>query len=177
MTPTTVIHPDRLLLLAALLEKDAAKPTGLKFDLGMWAAPADDTKRSWDRSDLGVTDTQMHDGVVTKLPEVSCGTMGCALGFAALSGEFAKYGLGMTYAVTFSGNIDLLPVCNDREGFDAGEELFGISYETSCYLFDPDCYDDTPRGAEGELEVAQRIRALVDGEIEDEYHPALNGNY
>lgn len=173
------MHKDRLLKLVDLLERDAKNPEGVRFDLGTWAAPSEKFERFrgiyFAADDLGVDGDEGRSNVPVspdKLPKVSCGTTACALGLAMLSGEFAEWGLGGSADVEGSGDVQLNPSCNGEYGFAAGAELFGISEADSMYLFDPPSYgDDTPREAEGELLVAQRIRDFVNGFIVADYHP------
>lgn len=136
-------YPRRLLKLAALLEKDAKRKRGIKFDLGEWA------------------------NTEGKKLTVSCGTTACAMGLAVLSGEFKRQGLSNYYigGVDAFGQPALAPKCNRRLGFGAASELFGISDEMSEYLFSSLSYKKS-KGAQAELVVAKRIRELVktDGE-------------
>jgi hypothetical protein len=55
----------------------------------------------------------------------------------------------------------------------AARELFDISLEDASYFFDPENYDGTPKEAEGELLVAQRIDDFIKGHIDESYHPAF----
>src|SRR5579859_5509277 len=151
------MYEDRLERLAVLLEKDAHKPDGVKFDLASWAEPSvAGNYRRWESKDVHIP--------------VDCGTTACALGLAVISGEFAKEGLTTSFYGDDSGFL-MFPSCNEQEGFYAGAELFGIEYDDSRYLFDPDCYDEVPQGAKGELFVAQRIRDFINGTIEHDQHP------
>lgn len=178
------MHADRLIKLAELLERDAANPEGVKFDLGTWAAPSEPYERyrrvQFAADDLGIDDDLHGCGEVmvgfAHLPKITCGTTACALGLAMLSGEFTEWGLGGSAEILGDNEVQLAPSCNDETGFNAGAELFGITYHDSEYLFDPSSYGgDTPREAEGELLVAQRIRDFVAGIIDDEYHPDTRG--
>lgn len=133
------MHSDRLLLLAELLEADAVKADGIKFDIGIWGSA---------------------EGQVSQ----SCGTTACAMGLAVLSGKFEQYGL-YNSAVLSS---QILPAMKHSEydisttGFDAGAELFGITFPESTYLFYDGTYPEDSRiGAKGELAVATRIREFV----------------
>ena len=74
MSEASGMKKQRLLKLAALLEEDAGNPKGMKFDLGYWAAPAN----------LGDSDLSKKDF------SVDCGTVGCAVGLACLSGAFRR---------------------------------------------------------------------------------------
>jgi hypothetical protein len=168
-------YPERLAMMRDLLRTDAANPTGVMFDLGLWAGQSGERHGEFMPETLGMersVGTCTHEQLDPKhMPTMSCGTVGCALGLAMLSRQFEKFGMGGEYHTTQSGNIMLLPSCNGQSGFEAGEELFGIDHDTSRYLFDPDYYDSTPREAAGELFVAQRIDDLLNGVVDEEWHP------
>lgn len=173
--PSTLAK-ERLPRMSALLRRDAENPTGVKFDLGTWAEPADNSVcvvKAWS-TEAGF-----------KVP-LDCGTKACAFGLAAISGEFAAEGL--TYNI---GNGSTMPTGTltpflDRTGdgdlqrnpthFRAAEELFGISHDDARYFFDPDCYSGVPREAEGEIMVADRIDAFLNGSVDANYHPAHSYN-
>jgi hypothetical protein len=148
---TTIGHPDRLERLAALLERDAANPEGVQFDLGFWIAPADRPRRGFETRPDKV--------------EVSCNTQACAMGLAAISGEFKAEGLDYKVDPYAHWLIPTITPPGEREyaGFEAASVLLGIPYEAAQYLFDPDFYDsDEPTtAAEGERHVAQRIRDFI----------------
>lgn len=180
------MHEERLTLLEQLLIKDANEPTGAMFDLGMWIGHEDPSWRGnevkFDPLDLGIPEidpsaygratAEDHAVPTANLPKMTCGTKGCALGLAMLSGQFEKWGLKAGYFISGDGKtVQLLPTCNGEDGFEAGAALFDISTEDSRYLFDPDCYSETPQGAKGELFVAQRIHDFINGEIDENYHP------
>lgn len=154
MRLTTIIrHPDRLVRLAALLERDADNETGVKFDLSTWGAPSDDGQ-------------QLYRDGKPKEVKVDCGTTACAFGLAAISGEFKAEGLTYEFVpVTSVGGYALVPTIMDggrpRSGFSAAQALFGIEYAAAEYLFDTVAYDEVPQGAEGERLVASRIRDFV----------------
>lgn len=127
----------RLLKMAKLLEKNARNKKGLKFDLCDW-------------------------GTVKNIENpIACGTTACAMGLAALSGEFRRQGL--EYSTRVSGgtyNIDVL--CGGFSGIDAAQKLFGIDSHTASFFFTPDY---TPQslweGAKGERFLAKRIKQFV----------------
>jgi hypothetical protein len=183
-------HPERLVMMRDLLRADAANPVGAKFDLGVWASEGtrgEPNHGAFTPETLGMERVaatgypeidrdhfKMKPFDVDKLPAMSCGTVGCALGLAMVSRQFEQFGMGGTYYHKADGNIVLIPTCNGEDGFEAGEALFGIDNETSRYLFDPDCYASTPQRAEGELFVADRIDALINGHVDEEWHPAYN---
>lgn len=178
-----------LIELRDLLRSDAANPEGTKFDLGLWAGDSIKAKTfgaiaaTIEPEALGlpadwyvIPGTSMArlysvDIEQENMPKMSCGTMVCALGLAMVSGIFAKHGLTGRAMPSSTGGMALVPMCNGETGFDAGAELFGISNADSRYFFDPDCYDGTPREAEGELLVAQRIDDFINGIIDMAYHP------
>lgn len=85
--------------------------------------------------------------------KTACGTVACALGSAALYPPFMKEGLGIaktSYRAT--------PVYNDKTGFDAGAEFFGIDLRESTYLFAPSRYKkDEPNSKD----VARRVKILI----------------
>lgn len=160
---------ERMTYMRDLLMRDAANPTGARFDLSTWVAPAaghGDPTSSWQWE---IADT----GELKTPPTMSCGTVVCALGLAALDPEFNKQGL--TFEVQplplKKGFAHMMPKCEGRTGFEAGARFFGISYGDARYLFDPDCYDGTPQHAEGERLVAQRIDDMMAGNIDYAYHP------
>lgn len=155
------MNKDRLTRMVDLLKRDAANPKGVKFDLGMWAAPAQRGATRWG----GVSDSE------PLTVAASCGTKACAFGLAAISGEFAKDGLTYTFGpVHADGTATLLPTFEGEECFDAAATFFDIKYHDASYLFDPECYDETPQKTEGELFVAQRISDFIDGKIDHDYH-------
>lgn len=158
MEYSEIAHPDRLRRMVALLERDAANPEGVMFDLSTWASPSD-------------ANTENPHGVWEKPVEtipVSCGTSACAMGLAAISGEFQAEGLGFEY-MGGTRNYTIIPTLTENgvargSGFLAAAHLFGITLGAAEYLFDPENYDECPVGAEGEKEVADRITAfLADG--------------
>lgn len=173
----------RLERMRDLLRHDAANPTGVKFDLGGWAGPADGNAGSssyWDLPE-GVTmvDRYYSDLAPIKV-DVSCGTAACAFGLAAISGEFAAEGLTYSFMMRSDGSGQgiLMPTLPSKwgnaHGLMAAANLFNISPEDTSYFFDPEHYDGTPKGAEGELMVAQRIDDFINGIIDEQYHPGFD---
>lgn len=165
---------DRLLRLSDLLDRDAANEKGVKFDLGTWA----------DKSD--------HSNWLENSPvPVDCGTTACAMGLAAISGEFAKEGLIAHFEPVAPWNnvpygpplhytlypmivtTDYRGIARNCSGFEAAEKLFNITEDDAHYLFDSDSYEGTPRGAEGERFVAQRIRDFTEGKIDEQHHKSF----
>lgn len=130
------MHKERLLRLAALLEKDAANENGLQFDLGGWGHTRN------------------------KAPSVSCGTQGCAVGLAAISGEFTQDGLTFYADRHYDCLLKIKPEYSVWSGWDAVEHFFEISYAEAHNLFDNRFYP-TQTGSIAELAVAKRIREMV----------------
>lgn len=160
------MHVERLQRMAKLLRDDAANPTGVQFDLGTWGSAAEIAVPEMDRWRELAADR--------KVP-VSCGTQACAFGLAAISGAFAAEGLG--YRVSMGG-FNIIPTLRDdydvvHTQFDAAARLFDITMGDASYFFDPDYYEETPKKAEGEIEVAERIEAFIKGVIDRDFHPAF----
>lgn len=129
----------RLLKLADLLEADAKNKKGIKFD-------------------LGVVGTCYNEDSPF---EMNCGTSACAMGLAALSGEFKgtaklSYRADGSYLIPTIGGRD---VSYDR----AAMKIFNITMRQADFLFTPSEYDGIPKGAAGERLVAKRIRDFVAG--------------
>lgn len=153
----------RLLKLADLLDADADNKKGLKFDLRIALDP-DDMNRY--KSDFE--------------PEVSCGTVGCAMGLAALSGAFKRAGLSYQFEQVAAAEGRVRNILNLTWGgyselyIHAAAWLFDISEDEAHFLFSPGYYADRRgfdteiKGARGERRVARRIRKLVAGEITTE---------
>lgn len=132
----------KLLKLADLLEKDAANPKGVKFDIRTW-------------------------GSSNKEPNVSCGTAACAMGLAALSGAFRGLKAKPAYCFWEPDTNYITPWFDDHEGMDAASALFDIRYEEAEWLFDPTSYSASRQtGKRGELAVAKRIRDFAAGTAE-----------
>lgn len=173
------MNVERLRRLETLLRADAANPTGVKFDLGSWAEP-DASLRDCDPVGL-VTTTDYgklywnigaeHD--LKPVIPMSCQTHACALGLAALDPDFKKDGLDYRFVPASRDYAFgmMVPTFEGEEGMHAGARFFGISYSDSRYLFEPDCYEDCPREAEGELFVAARVADLIDGIRDMDHHP------
>lgn len=154
------MNKDRLTRMVDLLKRDAANPKGVKFDLGIWAAPARHGVTRWG----GIPDGE------PLVVATSCGTKACAFGLAAISGEFAEDGLNYKFGPEVNGTRMLVPTFEGEECFGAAATFFDIKYNDASYLFDPESYEETPREAEGELFVAQRISDFIDGKIDHDYH-------
>jgi hypothetical protein len=144
---TARTYKRRLLKLAALLEADAKNKKGIKFN-------------------ISVVGTISHDQSLDDKDEVKldCGTTVCAMGLASLSGAFKHAGL--SYKIT--GNSIWNTINGETMDYDrAAVHIFGIPREIADVLFSPNYYSmNLSKGAEGELEVARRIRLYVaEGEI------------
>ncbi len=108
------------------------------FNLGQWCEGID-----LDGNDLLVGECHQ------KRPH--CGTVGCAMGWAAFH---RKWGL----KPVFSG---VLHEPSGSHDFGAASEVFGISYDNAMRLFHPDYYS-VPTGEITATMVAARIRAEYD---------------
>lgn len=127
----------RLLKLADLLDADAKRKRGVKFDTGTW----------------GHTDSAPV--------AMDCGTHACALGLAVLSGAFKRAGLYNANPDCRDlepgfRRLGKPPVC----GHEAAMALFEIDAGASVYLFGSMSYFKRT-GAVAERAVAKRIRAFV----------------
>lgn len=183
-------RPYLMLRAAALLERDARNPEGVQFDLGTWSSPAEEhadhhvagnhSTLYWHRPDVYEVLEQENGQLGEALeqldaPKVDCGTRACAMGLFAISGEFKADGLTHCYIAHNHTNklIMLLPKYGRSTGFDAAAQFFGITQSDASYLFDPGCYENVPKEAEGELEVAERIRKFVEGYVDARHHGAF----
>lgn len=149
---------ERLIRLAELLEADAANPTGLKFDLGFWAAPVEFSGKAFSERD------KLVEGGL-KLTEVSktivnCNTAACAVGLAVLSEAFADQGLTGTINEC---NGELIPKFEHNDGWHAVQYFFDINGDDAERLFSSGSYS-VSKGAAAEEAVALRIRRYVNGE-------------
>lgn len=144
------MNKKRLLKLADLLEADAKKKKGVKFDLGTWASPIDKSgyQLRFDRQQ--------------KTVPVNCNTAACAVGLAAISGAFRRSGLTFTYAGSDDDGYRLSPKFGGHTDMHAAAALFGVELSTAEWLFLPDFYKRST-GATGERAVAKRIRGVVAG--------------
>jgi hypothetical protein len=121
----------KLLKLADLLEEDAEKKYGIKFDLRTWGS------------------------VGNKERPLSCRTHACAMGLAALSGKF-----GISYKL-YSGCVSFdIKRYGSASGYGAAVDVFDIDISTAQWLFGSNNYR-LKRGARAELQVARRIRKFV----------------
>jgi hypothetical protein len=131
------MNEQRLLKLANLLEENANNPKGMRFDLTRWVYSAG------------------------KEPAVDCGTTGCAMGLAAISGIFKEDGINLYIEGT---GVALYKHGYIYHGFAAAAALFDIEVFAAIKLFSQDQYK-VFRGSEAELAVAARIRAFVTTDI------------
>lgn len=126
----------RLLRLAKLLEDDAVKPDGIKFDLRIMVSRPPDLPTG------------------APIP-VNCGAAACAIGLWGLSGKFR----GVTYDLW-----DGWPRYKGLSGRDAADAYFELTERQSQWLFLSDKYPQKKiTGAVGEMTVAKRIRDFVAG--------------
>lgn len=131
------INIERLERLAVLLDGYRPEPSAPDFDLAGWATT--ETRRTgflW-------------------LRKRECGTQGCAVGLACLSGIFANEGLSLT--TNASG---YLPVFEGKRSWYAVEAFFGLSIKQAIRLFQPDSYP-VSRGPLAAAFVAARIRDMI----------------
>lgn len=142
----TYVEKDRLLKLADLLEADAANDQGMRFDLTYIGRKWDDEVEYY------------RDFAQTDQPTINCGTVGCAVGLACMSGEFADEGLDFKIVAG-----EVTPVFGECQGWnDAETKFFGLNRLQSDYLFYPASYPThQQKGAEGERAVAARIRKFL----------------
>lgn len=87
-----------------------------------------------------------------------CGTAACAIGHAAMDPWFQKQGLILTGT---SGDIEW-PAYKRWTEFEAAAAFFGVKDNVAYELFGPAAYEDAD--LTNPLAVADRIRALLDGE-------------
>lgn len=152
---------DRMERLEQLLKDDAANPKGINFDLRTWASPFNYlTRRRIGEMNVG---TPYPDEFAAAIP-VSCETAGCGLGLAALSGIFKDEGLTYTFA-----NGHLYPSFENETGYAAAKKFFELpdaaefQPDPAYLLFDPAYFPfDLRAGAKAELEVARRVRLLME---------------
>lgn len=137
----------RLLKLADLLEADARKKRGIRFNLYT----------------IAMTDLPQKNGEPVKL---NCGTQACAMGLAAISGAFQRQGL--SYKIRRSGAIETTFDGRLKMYDSAAMALFDISRRQANFLFTPASYPENEmslRGADAERYVAERIRDFVAGKV------------
>lgn len=143
---------DKLTTLKDLLIADAGDPNGMQFDIQYVA--------TWAGDDDGPT--AFFD---TTIPSRSCGTKGCAIGLASMSGAFPELAMHEFAGSYVWYNGEQIPY------LDAAIQLFGISFRTACWLFSPGSYGGTVSGGRGELLVAARIDEVINkGDVDGEFH-------
>lgn len=134
----------RLLKLAAMLEADAKKKTGISFNLS--------------------TVVQTDEPVSRKV-KLNCGTQACAMGLAAISGVFVYCGLSYRLNPDFCGAAAIVTTVNGKSlDYDlAAMATFDLTERQAGFLFTPSDYPDgmSLRGHDAELYVAKRIRNFV----------------
>jgi hypothetical protein len=138
----------RLLKLAAMLMADAKNKKGIQFDIGTVGRSTGEPFK------------------VKQVVPLDCGTSACAMGLAALSGEFKKAGLSYKIQNDFLSQNQIWTRWNGRTvDYDkAAMKLFGVTKEQADYLFSPWTYPLNKRtGAVGEYEVIRRIKCIVAG--------------
>jgi len=144
--PSTERGREMLSRLAALLEQNAKNKKGMRFDLGVWASAHGDCELGLD-----------------------CRTTGCAMGLAALSGEFPDLVIeeeDCFFDNSHRGTMATIRYRGELEGIRAAAALFEISEVEAGWLFLEDDYllNDLPtKGAKGERVVADRIRKFIAG--------------
>jgi hypothetical protein len=131
----------RLLKLADLLEADAARSDGVKFNLH-------DVVRVGRRPENGIV-------------KPDCGTYACAMGLAAISGAFEDEGLGYRFGV-FGFDVTLWG--EPKPWANAASKFFDLAMHEVDFLFTPASYQHTT-GAEAERMVASRVRDMAAGEL------------
>lgn len=131
------IFKKRLIRLADGLEADAAKEDGIKFDFNNW----------------GAIDNPMN--------PLSCGTVACAFGYAAISGLFKDEGLD--YRTSGRGEVVFTYQGTQWAGaIETAMKLFGLTEQEASHLFTDDRGLDETTGADAERKVAQRIRDFAE---------------
>lgn len=147
--PSTARGRKRLLKLADLLMENAKNRKGAKFSY----------------TDFG--SVEVPEGGLGDKFKLNCGTTGCALGLAAMSGKFKglgaqlpKWGKNTTPGKEVS--IDITLDGNIINPFKAGEKVFDLTEAEAEYLF-AHISVPTDVGAEAERAVAKEIRRFVKG--------------
>jgi hypothetical protein len=139
----------RLLRLAKLLRKDAKCKTGVKFNMGDWGSTEDENTK------LGM----------------NCGTQACALGLAAISGEFKREGLGFRNDIDFGDSKRVTTIEFTYKGrasnaIEAAVATFDIPECVADYIFGGDANVKTKgEGAKAEIEMAEIIENVAKGKL------------
>jgi hypothetical protein len=147
------MNTKRLLILAAFLETVPKH----KFDLRDWRESPElsDDENYVSLSELNASLSN------ESLMNHSCGTTGCAIGWACTIPEFIEDGFTWKYSSIWRHPGPLLtdssskPLC---EGWSAVEYFFSIDQVTSEYLFMDTSYDEYKSGSK---DVANRICEVV----------------
>ena len=144
----------RLMKLAAMLLADAKNANGIKFDIGTVGKPSDNTL--------------FQENAPIAL---DCGTTACAMGLAALSGEFKKVGLSYrSNPGDYPQQIECKWKGRITDYDKAAMRLFNITQNQANYLFSSWTYPFHKKtGAKGEREVVRRIKQVVVGKNIDKY--------
>jgi hypothetical protein len=137
----------RLRRLIKLLEWDVNNKEGVQFDLNTVAHP---------------TNYPMISFVGKREIPINCGTTACAMGLAAISGEFNKEGLGFTVCNT--SRLDIKWKGKFSSYYESAQWLFGITESQALYLFSPSSYPESKqKGAVAERFVIRRIKNVIEG--------------
>lgn len=140
------IYRERLRKLARMLVADSKRKKGIQFDLNTVGEASGNVINSFDSEDDWT-------------PGLNCGTTACAMGLAAISGEFKRAGL--TYEVS-GGFIGTVYKGNTCSYIHAATKTFGLTNQEAYNLFSPNAYPPLKRrGAIGERLVADRIREVI----------------
>ncbi len=131
------MNREKLLLLANLLEADADKPDGMKFDLNI----VNRHSSEYDPAQHGPDYAQ------------NCGTAGCAIGLACISPQFPELEADSMFMVRYHGFLS---------GWEnAAIHVFDVTMREIDFLFLPHSYEEV-KGAAAERLVAARIRRFVE---------------
>lgn len=156
------MHRENLETLHALLIADANNETGLSFNMNFWIADAksisEESSGNWRLNTIKKFGIPAGETITYSAP-INCGTAACAMGLAALSGAFPN--------LTIENHVGIPTVIYRTLGvrftdFEAACKLFGISTTYAEWLFGPSSYGLVSKGHEAELEVAKRLRILLD---------------
>jgi hypothetical protein len=147
------MNTKRLLILAAFLETVPEH----KFSLEDWRESPElsDDENYFSLSELNASLSN------ESLMNHSCGTTGCAIGWACTIPEFIEDGFTWEDGYTRGNHGPLLPDSSSEalfSGWCAVEYFFSIDKVTSEYLFMDTSYDEDKSGSK---DVANRIREVV----------------
>jgi hypothetical protein len=143
------MNTKRLLILAAFLET-VPEP---KFDLKAWRDPGLERLTLGERLSVDYISNE-------KLLNNSCGTTGCAIGWACTIPEFIENGFiwSRTCPLLTDNSKEWRGWSKEWYGFDAVLNFFSIDESTSEYLFIDTSYDYDKSGSK---DVANRICEVV----------------